>query len=143
MKDIYDFLPINHNIEVHNRIFCTFSLLDDLDNLLENLTKKYSIAHNKIFILSAEDSNEYVCTYNIDQFNMSEIPSNTILVHRKKEFNVLYSLNSLNEIIKKHNNGVIDKNFIIDWANYRNSILLTNRGEFKQIKTKLYRIIAL
>jgi hypothetical protein len=30
--------------------------------------------------------------------NVSEIPENTILVHRKKETNTLYTINALNEL---------------------------------------------
>jgi hypothetical protein len=33
---------------------------------------------------------------------------NTILVHRKKETNTLYTINALNELIKKLNGGVVD-----------------------------------
>jgi hypothetical protein len=79
----------------------------------------------------------------VEQGNVNSIPTNTILVHRKKEFNVLYSLNGLNEIIKQLNSGVVDPMYRVDWQHYRNSILLTNQGELKQLKTKVYKIIEL
>jgi hypothetical protein len=50
--------------------------------------------------LHIKSNDEYVCTYNVDQPNINNIPENTILVHRKKETNTLYTINALNELIK-------------------------------------------
>ena len=69
---------------MNNRLFCTFTSLDDLDNLLSGLTKKYDILYNKMFVLHVKSNNEYAVTYNVDQGNVNDIPENTILVHRKK-----------------------------------------------------------
>jgi hypothetical protein len=71
------------------------------------------------------------------------IPANTILVHRKKESNTLYTINALNDLIKKLNGGAVDPTFRIEWQHYRNCILLTQHGEVKQLNTKIYKIIDL
>ena len=99
--------------------------------------------YDKIFVLHVKSNDEYVCTYNIDQGNLSEIPANTILVHRKKESNTLYTINALNELIKRLNGGVVDTRFPIEWQHYKNTILLTQHDELKQLKTKIYKIIEL
>ena len=99
--------------------------------------------YNKIFVLHVKQNDEYVCTYNVDQGNLNDILENTILVHRKKETNTLYSINALNELIRKLNGGIEDSNYKVDWANYRNSILLTQHNELKELKTKIFRIINL
>lgn len=139
----YDF-DINTHIEMlNNRLLCTFTHLADLDDLIGDISKKYDILYNKIFILHVKSNNEYVITYNIDQGNISTIPENTILVHRKKEFNVLYTINSINELIKSINHGIVDPKFPINWQHYKNSILLTQEGGFKQLQTKIYKIIDL
>ena len=65
--------------------------------------KKYTIIYNKLFVLEIVGKDEYVITYNVDQGNVQTIPDNTILVHRKKESNTLYTINALNELIKKNN----------------------------------------
>ncbi len=140
-ENLYEILSENQDLTVNNRIFCTFSPVNRLDNLLGELTRKYSILYNKIFILSIKDSEEYACTYNIDSFNINDIPEDTILVHRKKESNTLYSLNGLNEVIKKSNGGIVDHSYRIDWQQYKNSILLTQKGELRVLNTKLYKII--
>ena len=99
--------------------------------------------YNKMFALYIKSNDEYVLTYNVDQGNISEIPKNTILVHRKKETNTLYTINALNELIKSLNGGVVDTKFPIDWQHYRNCILLTQHNELKQLNTKIYKIIEL
>jgi len=124
-----------------NKLFCTFTDLEGLDVLIEDIQSKYTIIYNKMFVLEIVGKDEYVITYNVDLGNVQTIPDNTILVHRKKESNTLYSINSLNELIKKLNNGVVDTKFQIDWQHYRNSILLTQKGVFNQLKTKIYKII--
>ena len=94
-------------------------------------------------VLFVKSTNEYVITYNVDQGNVSSIPANTILVHRKKESNTLYTINALNDLIKKLNGGAVDPSFRINWQHYRNCILLTQHGEVKQLNTKIYKIVEL
>ena len=134
--------PINF-ADLNNKLFCTFTTLEDLDSLVNSLTRSYTIMYDKIFVLEVKDNNEYVLTYNIEMANIASIPENTILVHRKKESNTLYTINALNELIKKLNNGVVDTRFQIDWQHYKNTILLTQQNELRQLKTKIYKIIEL
>lgn len=138
----FDTTDLNFD-DVSNKLFCTFSELDEIDNLIDNIQSQYTVLYNKIFVLQIKSSNEYVCTYNIDYSNLNEIPENTILVHRKKETNTLYTINALNELIKKLNGGVVDVTFRINWMHYRNCILLTQHNELKQLNTKVYKIVEL
>jgi hypothetical protein len=138
--DIDDNLILDN---LNNKLFATFTTLEELDNLVDQLNQTYSIMYKKIFVLQLSDSDEYILTYNVDQGNVNSIPENTILVHRKKEYNVLYTINSLNELIKSLNNGVVNPNYRIDWQHYRNTILLTQHNELKQLKTKIYQIVNL
>jgi hypothetical protein len=136
----YDFDSINTR-DLSNKLFATFTPLNELDILLDNIIGGYSILYNKIFVLYVESTDEYVVTYNVELGNVDGIPKNTILVHRKKDFNVLYTVNGLNEVIKQSNNGVMNHSFRVDWQQYKNCILLTNQGELKQLKTKIHKII--
>jgi hypothetical protein len=110
---------------------------------VEELQSRYTIMYNKMFVLHVKSNNEYVVTYNVDQGNVSSIPDNTILVHRKKDSNTLYTINALNELIKRLNGGVVDPRFRVDWQHYRNTILLTQQNELKELKTKIHTIIEL
>ena len=115
--------------DLNNKLFCTFTDLEGLELLIEDIKSKYDIIYNKLFVLEIVGKDEYVVTYNVDQTNLNSIPDNTILVHRKKESNTLYTINALNELIKKLNGGVVDTNYKVDWQHYRNCILLTQHNE--------------
>ena len=141
--NIYDFDSDIDFTTMNNRLFCTFTTLDELDNLVKSLSTQYVIMYNKMFALHIKSNNEYVVTYNVDQGNVDDIPENTILVHRKKDSNTLYTINALNELIKKLNGGVVDTKFPIEWQHYRNCILLTQHNEIKQLNTKIHKIIEL
>ena len=132
---------IKNIVDLNNKLFCTFTDLDSLDSLLEEIQSKYTIIYNKLFVLEIIDKDEYVVTYNVEQGNVHTIPPNTILVHRKKESNTLYTINALNELIKKLNDGVVDTKYQVDWQHYRNCILLTQHNELNQLNTKIYKII--
>jgi hypothetical protein len=130
-------LELNSN----NKLFCTFTDPKNLDVLIEDIKAKYSIIYNKMFVLEIIGKEEYVITYNVEHANVSYIPENTILVHRKKESNTLYTINALNELIKKLNGGVVDTRFAINWNHYKNCILLTQHNELNQLNTKIFKII--
>ena len=133
----YDVITSFQNIgDLNNKLFCTFTNLENLDSLLEEITSRYTIIYNKMFVLEIVGKDEYVVTYNVDQGNVQ-----TILVHRKKESNTLYTINALNELIKKLNGGVVDTKFQIDWQHYRNCVLLTQHNDLSQLNTKIYKII--
>lgn len=140
----YDFITDSLNFkDLNNKLFCTFTTREGLDNLVADITSQYDIMYNKMFVLEIKDSDELVVTYNVDQGNISNIPANTILVHRKKESNTLYTINALNELIKSLNGGIVDRRYRVEWMHYRNTILLTQQSDLKQLKTKIFKIIEL
>jgi hypothetical protein len=142
MYDGYDFDSTNIK-DVNNKLFCTFTALEDLETLISDLTRAYTIMYNKMFVLYVKSTDEYVVTYNVEQGNVEGIPMNTILVHRKKETNTLYTINALNDLIKKLNGGVVDSSYRVNWQHYKNCILLTNHNELKQLNTKVHKIVEL
>lgn len=130
-------------LTMSNKLFCTFSSEQQLDEILGTIQTKYKIIYNKIFVLYAKTLDEYIVTYNVEFGNVSNFLENTILVHRKKESNTLYTINSLNRLIESLNGGVLDTNFRVEWNDYQNCILLTKGNELKRVNTKLFRIIEL
>jgi hypothetical protein len=127
-----------------NKLFCTFISPTDLEETVNTINRRYSILYNKIFILESPQSNELMCTYNIDTGNISDSPlPNTILLHRKKESNTLYTINALNALIRKLNNGMLDTKFIVNWADYKNCILLNTGPELRKLDTAIHKIIDL
>ena len=90
-----------------------------------------------------DNQNELMVTYNVVKSEVSSFLPNTILLHRKKETNTLYTINAVNHIIRDANNGVLDTSYRLQWENYRNSILLTNKDGLNIINTRLKEIIDL
>lgn len=139
----YDFDFFDSNNNMSNKLFCTFSTEEELDSTLEAIQGKYQILYNKIFVLYSKSSDEYICTYNVDFGNVSNFLDNTILVHRKKDSNTLYTINALNTLIRELNGGVADSSYKVDWNDFRNCILLTRGSDLKRVNTKLFKIIEL
>ena len=110
------------------QLLCTFTTKDDLQTALQEIRTNYKIVYNYIYVLQNKGNlDELFVTYNIDtQYQPSKPLENTILVHRKKQSNTLYTINALNELVKEENNGVLDKTFSIDWDKFKNSIIVTN-----------------
>ena len=126
-----------------NKLFCTFAKKELLDERLQEINKEYKILYNKIFVLASPESDEYMCTYNIEiEGPNTKILPNTILLHRKKESNTLYTINALNTLIKTLNNGVLDSKFMVNWPDYRNSILLTQGEDLRKLNTSIHKIVA-
>ena len=130
---------------MNNKLYCTFTNVNDVDEIVDKIQTSYVILFDKIFVLESLDGEKIMLTYNVDMNNSSEetLVSNTILVHRKKQTNTLYTINALNELIMSLNNGVLDKRFPIEWNNYRNCILLVQTEGFSKIDTKVKEIIDL
>lgn len=125
-----------------NKLFCTFTSPADLEETVATINRKHSILFNKVFVLESPQSDELICTYNIDTGNMAASPmANTILLHRKKESNTLYTINALNTLIKSLNGGVLDTRFIVNWQDYKNSILLTNGPDLRKLDTAIHKIV--
>jgi hypothetical protein len=107
------------------------------------IIKTYEAVYKRLFILSIVDSEELVCSFNIEKGNIRKQLPGAMLVHRKKETNTLYTINSLNALIQKENNGVQDSKFSVDWNKYANSLLVTSNNELKILQTRVYQIINL
>jgi hypothetical protein len=139
----YEFDNIVIDEMAGNKLFCTFIEHNRLEEILNSLTTRYSILYNKIFILESPDTEELILTYNIDIVNnnsQNALPS-TILLHRKKESNTLYTINALNALIKELNQGILDTNYRVNWPDFKNTILLTQDGGLRRVHTKIYRIV--
>jgi hypothetical protein len=130
---------------MNNRLYCTFTTVDAYEEVANTIQTSYVILFNKLFVLESLDGEKIMLTYNVDMNNSTadSMMDNTILVHRKKQTNTLYTINALNEVIKSLNNGVVDKSFAVNWNDYKNCILLIQTDGFSRIDTKIKEIINL
>ena len=128
---------------MRTQLLCTFAHRKDLDLIIDYISKSYTISEKRMFVFSnAEKSSELYVTYNVEPDDYKKTP-NTIMIHRKKETNTLYTVNALNAIIRKSNNGVLDKKFVINWQIYNNSLMLTDGDDVRHIHLDLHKRIDL
>ena len=128
---------------MRTQLLCTFAHRKDLDLIVDYVQKSYTISEKRLFVFSnADKSSELYVTYNVQPDDYGKTP-NTIMIHRKKETNTLYTVNALNAIIRKVNNGVLDKSYIINWEMYSNSLLLTDGDDVRHINLDLHKRIDL
>jgi hypothetical protein len=129
--------------QILNKLFATFSSKEKLEETLQTIKDTYSILYGKIFVLESPDTDEVLCTYNIDPTNSSSrILPNTILLHRKKETNTLYTINALNILVKELNGGIADSSYKVEWPDFKNTVLLTQGTDLRKLQTKIYKIIS-
>ncbi len=126
------------------QLLCTFSTTDEYSDVINEIVNFYDVLFGKVYILqNIDDLDSLMLTYNIDpsKVNGNTFYTDTISVHRKKDTNTLYTINSLNALIKDLNGGVIDHNYSVDWDQYRNCILLTDELSYRMVSTKLFKIV--
>jgi len=125
------------------QLLCTFAHKKDLELVADYVAKSYTISEKRLFVFSdADNRSDLYITYNVEPDDYGKTP-NTIMIHRKKETNTLYTVNALNAIIRKTNNGVLDKKFIINWPLYENSLMLNDGNDVRHIHLDLYKRIDL
>ena len=124
---------------MNNRLYCTFVEANEVKEVSERIQSSYKVLFDKIFVLESLEGDKTMLTYNVDLGNSNTefAIGNTILVHRKKQTNTLYTINALNELIKSLNNGVLDKSYSINWDDYKNCILLVQADGYKKVNTKI------
>mgnify|MGYP001156691545 FL=1 len=126
---------------MRTQLLCTFTNESEFENILESVNGSFELYSRKIFILKLSPSKELVVSYNIIPSPNNKFLPNTILTHRKKESNTLYTINALNSLIAHLNGGIVDKSYMVNWEDYRNSMILTDGDGFKVLKTSLFRIV--
>ena len=126
----------------NRQLLCSFSNSNDYRSLAEEIRKFYEVYSNRIFAFSnVKNPKEVYLTYNV--LNMrKDAPKfpNTILIHRKKQTNTLYTLNAMNRLIEEEN-GQADKTYVVNWALYSNSLIITGDVSIRIIPLKISGVL--
>ena len=124
------------------QLLCTFTTAKDFRTIAEDIRKFYEVYSNRVFaFINAQNIKEVYLTYNV--LNMrKDAPKfpNTILIHRKKQTNTLYTLNSMNKLIEEES-GKRDPTFILNWSLYSNSLIITGDVSVRIIPLKISTIL--
>ena len=117
----------------------SFSSEDEYKTHLQVIREIYR-PYSSLFVLqNCDNDNEIFITFNTE-YNFKT--PGIIKIHKKRETNTLFSVDSVNELSIRAN-GKIDKEWIPNWEEYRNSLLLMRDGDLCVIPTKIREIIKL
>jgi hypothetical protein len=128
---------------MNTQLLCLFTLKNELDISIDFVLKNYTLTNPNVFVLENKSkSDELFITFNVEK-GSSAIPSDwkTILVHRKKQSNTIYTINALNEVVKSKTGGILDNSYMIDWDEFKNCIITTSSIGYKKIPTKVFKAI--
>lgn len=128
---------------MNTQLLCLFTLNTELQHSIDFILNRYEIINPNVFVLKNKiKAEELFITFNVEK-GAAPISSKwkTILVHRKKQSNTIYTINALNEVVKSKTGGHIDSSFIIDWEEFRNCILTTSNVGYKKIPTKIHKTL--
>lgn len=125
---------------MRTQLVCTFVKKHEIEETLNTISKSFSVLNNKVFLLKSTNiQNELMLSYNVLLDGRKEFLHGSIMVHRKKETNTIYTINALNELIMNLNNGVLDKSYPIEWERYKNMILLKKPDGLKMLDIDMVR----
>jgi hypothetical protein len=126
---------------MNTQLLCLFTLKNELDISIDFVLKNYTLTNPNVFVLENKiNEGELYITFNVEK-GSSAIPSDwkTILVHRKKQSNTIYTINALNEVVKSKTGGILDNSYMIDWDEFKNCIITTSSIGYKKIPTKVFK----
>lgn len=126
---------------MNTQLLCLFTTKEELEKSIQFILGSYTLTNPNVFILENKTQlEECYITFNVEKGSIA-IPSDwkTILVHRKKQSNTIYTINALNEVVKSKTGGMLDNSYMIDWEEFRNCILTTSNSGYKKIPTKVFK----
>ena len=126
---------------MNTQLLCLFTTKEELDKSTSFILTNYTLTNPNVFILESKmKPDEAFITFNVEK-GSSAITSEwkTILVHRKKQSNTIYTINALNEVVKSKTGGMLDNSYMIDWEEFRNCIITTSSIGYKKIPTKVFK----
>jgi hypothetical protein len=129
---------------LRTQLVCTFVKKHEIDQTIDEIERLFSILNGKVFLLKSTNiQNELMLSYNVVLESRQDFLPGSIMVHRKKETNTIYTINALNELIMNLNNGVLDKKYPIDWEKYRDTMLLKKPDGLKLLKIELIKVYSI
>jgi hypothetical protein len=137
-------LKINERGLLRTQLVCTFVRKHEIDETINEVENLFSVLNGKIFLLKSTNiQNELMLSYNVLLESRQDFLPGSIMVHRKKETNTIYTINALNELIMNLNNGILDKKYPIEWEKYRDTMLLKKPDGLKLLKIELIKVYSI
>lgn len=123
---------------MRSQLLCTFTTMAMISHCAESIVAAYFSEQGQVAVNSLsgyiyrDGSEGAIVVYGVEGEGAKRLNS-TIAINRKKEYDAMYSINALNALIHELS-GRFDKNYKIDWSQYRSTLLLTDgRNNLKVI----------
>jgi len=128
---------------MRNQLLCTFAVRESLNLVVDYVQTYYEIARNKIYLYREQQyRDDLFLVYNVYGSTNTKLAQDTISIHRKKP-NTLYTINALNHLIMRINNGVLDRSYQIEWENYPNKFLIIRDQQLQVVDIEFEKVINL
>lgn len=132
--------------ERNTSLLCTFtnSNMYIKARTLSDIANSFQL-EGEIFIFEDKNNTDRIAiTYNILKNEKYDFPKNTFQIHRNKMTNTLYTLNALNELIKRDSEieNVSKENYKVNWEKYKDSLVIMQK-ETKESDKKVLSVIPL
>lgn len=72
-----------------------------------------------------------ICVYNV--ISPTKRIEDTISINKKKQTTTFYTINALNSLIKSLNNGMLDMDFRVNWNDYQNTLILSDKQDNRRL----------
>lgn len=119
---------------MRTQLICTFVRFGDIEKVVREIGKTFDVLNGKVFLLKMPtNKHELILSYNVVLEEKRTFIKDSILVHRKKETNTIYTINALNTLIMDLNNGILDRKYPIEWELYKDMILLKKQDGIRKI----------
>jgi hypothetical protein len=120
-------------------LLMSFSSESEYKTHLQVIREIYRPESSIFVIQNRYDDNEIFITFNTE-YNFKT--PGTIKVNKRKSTNTIFTIDAVNHLSIQEN-GVIDKDWIPNWEEFHNCLLLVRNGELAVIPTKIREIIKL
>jgi hypothetical protein len=120
-------------------LLLSFSNTEEYKSKLQEIREIYRPSSNIFVLENRFEGDEVWITFNTEyNFKMPGF----IKVNKRKSTNTIFTIDAVNELSIREN-GKIDKDFVPNWEEFNNCLLLIRDGELCVIPTKLKEIIKL
>jgi hypothetical protein len=120
-------------------LLMSFSNAEDYRSRLQEIREVFRPEGNIFVLESREDENEIFISFNTE-YNFKML--GYIKINKKRDTNTLFTIDAVNQLSIREN-GMIVKDWIPNWEEFHNCLLLIRNGELAVIPTKLKEIIRL
>ena len=126
----------------NRQLLCTFSTAADFKKMIQEILAFYEVYNQRVFaFINTQKPTEVFLTYNVLNMRRDALKfPNTILIHRKKQTNTLYTLNAMNRLIEEEH-GSLDKTYQVNWELYENSLIITGDISVRIIPLKILSVV--